>query len=101
MATTNPVTGTEKSFSYSAILLSTTDIKGNVTYANPDFCDIAGFQLSELTGKPHNIVRHPDMPEAAFADLWGTIATTGIAHGQESTQLNHRRLNINIKPIGF
>lgn len=73
MATTHSVTGTEKSFSSSAILLSTTDIKGNVTYANPDFCDIAGFELSELTGKPHNIVRHPDMPGAAFANLWSTI----------------------------
>ncbi|MGL1958308.1 MAG: methyl-accepting chemotaxis protein [Colwellia sp.] len=70
---TSKNTGVERKFSPSQILLSTTDIKGRVTYANKDFCDIAGYPLEELEGHGHNIVRHKDMPKAAFADLWSTI----------------------------
>lgn len=51
-------------------LVSTTDLRGVITYANPEFCAIAGYSEAELVGKNHNIVRHPDMPAAAFADLW-------------------------------
>jgi aerotaxis receptor len=51
-------------------LVSTTDLKGVITYANKIFCQVAGYSLDELVGKNHNIVRHPDMPKAAFKDLW-------------------------------
>lgn len=51
-------------------LVSTTDTRGVITYANKAFCDVAGYELKELVGKKHNVVRHPDMPEAAFKDLW-------------------------------
>ncbi|MBU1309384.1 MAG: methyl-accepting chemotaxis protein [Gammaproteobacteria bacterium] len=51
-------------------LVSTTDLRGVITYANPAFCQVAGFSVEELLGKNHNLVRHPDMPPAAFADLW-------------------------------
>lgn len=51
-------------------LVSTTDLKGVITYCNDTFCRIAGFQEHELLGQNHNIVRHNDMPKAAFADLW-------------------------------
>ncbi|MDC6711134.1 PAS domain-containing protein, partial [Leclercia adecarboxylata] len=44
-----------------------------MTYANPDFVAISGFTEDELLGEHHNTVRHPDMPEAAFADLWQTL----------------------------
>ncbi|MCC2616964.1 methyl-accepting chemotaxis protein [Aestuariibacter halophilus] len=54
-------------------LVSTTDKRGIITYANPDFCAVAGYDVEELVGKNHNIVRHPDMPKAAFADLWATL----------------------------
>ncbi|GHE84803.1 methyl-accepting chemotaxis protein [Thalassotalea profundi] len=64
---------TEKFFSASEILLSTTDLNSHITYANSNFCNIAGFTLDEMLGKPHNMVRHPDMPKAAFADLWAYI----------------------------
>lgn len=67
------VTDKEQSFPKTAILLSTTDLKGRVTYANQDFCDIAGYSAEELIGHGHNIVRHPDMPKAAFENLWQTI----------------------------
>jgi aerotaxis receptor len=55
------------------MIVSETDAKGNILYANDDFCKIAGFTKDELKGKPHNIVRHQDMPKAAFADLWKTL----------------------------
>ena len=55
------------------VIVSSTDLKGIITYANRKFCSIAGYDKSELTGKNHNIVRHPDMPKAAFQELWDTI----------------------------
>lgn len=73
MAKRSPETHIERTFSDDSILLSTTDLKGRVTYANDDFCQIAGYSKSELMGHGHNIVRHPDMPKAAFANLWQTI----------------------------
>lgn len=54
-------------------LVSKTDLKGRITYCNPAFIETSGFERHELMGSPHNLVRHPDMPEAAFADLWATI----------------------------
>ncbi|MDZ4253569.1 MAG: methyl-accepting chemotaxis protein [Sulfuritalea sp.] len=55
------------------LIVSKTDLNGQITYANRDFIDISGFSESELVGQPHNIVRHPDMPEEAFEDLWRTL----------------------------
>ena len=64
------------------LILSSTDLKGIITYANRKFCQIAGYDRNELTGKNHNIVRHPDMPKAAFQEVWDTIKSgkewTGI-----------------------
>jgi PAS domain S-box-containing protein len=60
----------EKTFSDSEQLVSITDLKGRITYANEEFCEIAGYSLDELVGQHHNIVRHPNMPKAAFKDLW-------------------------------
>ena len=56
-----------------AFLVSETDAKGTITFANDDFCKIAGYSLGDLIGKPHNIVRHSDMPKAAFKSLWDTV----------------------------
>jgi len=55
------------------LIISRTDLSGKITYANETFCDISGYNEEELLGKSHNIVRHPDMPTAAFKDLWETI----------------------------
>lgn len=63
----------EQKFSSSEILLSTTDLNSHIKYANKNFCKIAGYSLDEMQGNPHNMVRHPDMPKAAFKDLWSTI----------------------------
>ncbi|MFT6986575.1 MAG: PAS domain S-box-containing protein [Psychromonas sp.] len=60
----------EQLFDKNAILLSTTELDSKIKYANKNFCDIAGYSMEELHGNPHNIVRHPDMPKAAFKDLW-------------------------------
>ncbi len=56
-----------------AFLVSETDSKGIITFANDDFCKIAEFELNELIGKPHNVVRHKDMPKKAFKSLWETV----------------------------
>lgn len=64
-----------------AFLVSGTDAKGIITFANDDFCDVAGYNLDELMGQPHNIVRHPDMPKAAFKDLWDTVQKGNIWTG--------------------
>ncbi|XHF42407.1 PAS domain-containing methyl-accepting chemotaxis protein [Metapseudomonas boanensis] len=68
-----PVTGRAVKFDASANILSTTDLKGMITHVNPDFLSISGFNREELFGRSHNIVRHPDMPVAAFAHLWATL----------------------------
>ncbi|SEI66941.1 aerotaxis receptor [Allopseudospirillum japonicum] len=65
-----PVTDQEQSLPNEGQLVSTTDLKGITTYANPLFSKISGFSSTELVGRNHNIVRHPDMPPIAFADLW-------------------------------
>ncbi|MBN3561252.1 methyl-accepting chemotaxis protein [Aliamphritea spongicola] len=61
---------TERQYSASTRLISTTDLDGRITYANQDFVDVSGYSLEELVGQHHNVVRHSDMPKAAFADLW-------------------------------
>ena len=54
-------------------IVTKTDLKGKITYVNRAFVEMSGYSEDELLGKPHNIVRHPDMPREAFADLWNTI----------------------------
>jgi len=68
-----PVSGREVVLDDESTIVTKTDLKGVITYANKDFCQISGFTLDELLGKNHNIVRHPDMPPEAFADLWNTV----------------------------
>jgi aerotaxis receptor len=68
-----PVTQIEYELSDSETIVSTTDLQGNITYANPYFIEVSGFAEEELLGAPQNILRHPDMPVEAFADLWATV----------------------------
>ncbi len=68
-----PVTGHEYELRDGAMLVSMTDPKGRITFVNEEFVQVSGFSEAELLGKAHNIVRHPDMPEEAFADLWTTL----------------------------
>ena len=55
------------------MVVSKTDLKGKMTYVNQDFINISGFSEEELLGSPQNIVRHPDMPPEAFADMWRAL----------------------------
>ena len=64
-----------------AYILSETDSKGIIIYANDIFCEIAGYTLKELIGEPHNLVRHPDMPRIAFKGLWDDVQSKGFWTG--------------------
>jgi methyl-accepting chemotaxis protein len=68
-----PVTNNEIIFDDSEFMLTKTDLRGYITYANQDFIKVSGFSESELVGANHNIVRHPDMPEEAFEDMWRNL----------------------------
>ncbi len=68
-----PVNDIEREYADSTNILSTTDRKGAISYFNNDFLEISGFTPTDLMNKNHNVVRHPDMPAAAFEDLWNTI----------------------------
>ena len=73
MRNNQPVTQHEYEFSSSEMLVSATDLSGNIRYCNPAFIDVSGYSRDELIGQPHNLIRHPDMPRDAFADMWTTI----------------------------
>lgn len=66
-------TGREQTFDENDIIVSKTDLKGLITYANKTFIDVSGFSEEELLGQPHNIIRHPDMPHCVFKLLWDTL----------------------------
>jgi len=68
-----PVTQNGYDFPADQTLISVTDLKGRMTYCNTNFVAVSGYAREELMGQPHNMVRHPDMPEEAFRDLWDTI----------------------------
>ncbi|WP_027456862.1 methyl-accepting chemotaxis protein [Dechloromonas agitata] len=65
-----PVTGREIRLPPGQSIISTTDAKGRIAYINKTFSDVSNFSYEEMIGEPHNVVRHPDMPPAAFKDLW-------------------------------
>ena len=73
MRNNQPVTGHEYEFPSSHMLVSATDLTGRIQYCNPAFIAVSGFTRDELIGQPHNLIRHPDMPREAFADMWATI----------------------------
>ncbi|MBA4108054.1 MAG: hypothetical protein C0487_00460 [Leptothrix sp. (in: Bacteria)] len=73
MRNNQPVTQQEFDFPADATLMSTTDLQSHITYANAAFVAISGYNREELQGHAHNLVRHPDMPKEAFADMWATL----------------------------
>ena len=73
MRTNLPVSQQEYQFPAAETLLSTTDLQGTTTYANAAFVRTSGYAAQELLGQPHNLIRHPDMPVEAFADMWRTL----------------------------
>ncbi|MEW6345023.1 MAG: methyl-accepting chemotaxis protein [Pseudomonadota bacterium] len=73
MRNNQPVTQQEYEFPSSQMLVSATDLTGRIEYCNPAFIAVSGYAKDELIGQPHNLIRHPDMPREAFADMWATI----------------------------
>jgi len=68
------VTPTDEEYFFDgSAIISQTDLQGIITYVNKAFCQVSGYSVEELVGKPHNIVRHPDMPKAVFEKMWSTI----------------------------
>lgn len=102
MKINEPVTDREVPFPKDTILVSKTDRKGIVTYANPAFVAISGYSEQELLGKNHNLVRHPDMPPEAFKDLWDTVKAgrtwTGIVKNRAKSG-DHYWVRANVTPV--
>ncbi|MBB5696071.1 methyl-accepting chemotaxis protein [Muricoccus pecuniae] len=73
MRDNGPITNREVSLPDGELLVSRTDTGGRIQFCNKAFVDVSGFLTEELTGAPHNLVRHPHMPQEAFKDLWATI----------------------------
>lgn len=67
-------------------IVSKTDLRGNITFANDFFCELAKYSKEELLGKPHNIIRHPDSPKEIFKNLWETIQKGDTWHGKIKNQ---------------
>lgn len=89
MRNNQPVTDREYKFPADQTLISVTDIKGHITYANANFIHTSGFRSEELLGQAHNMVRHPDMPSEAFRDMWETIRAGQLWSGM----VKNRRKN--------
>ena len=75
MRNNQPITSQERTFNEGSHLISMTDLNGVIEYVNNDFIELSGFTKEELIGQNHNIIRHPDMPEAAFESLWSSVKT--------------------------
>ncbi|SNY92600.1 PAS domain S-box-containing protein [Cohaesibacter sp. ES.047] len=69
------VSGVERYFDADDIIVSKTDLKGRLTYANRLFLDLSGYTEKEVLGQPHSMIRHPEMPRCIFKVLWGAIET--------------------------
>ncbi len=75
------VTETEVPYPDGRLIVSRTDTEGIITHVNRSFVEMSGYLEEELVGAPHSILRHPDMPRAAFRDLWGTVQQGKIWQG--------------------
>jgi PAS domain S-box-containing protein len=97
-----PVTQQEVELSDNSSIVSKTDLKGRIVYVNRDFIEVSGFLESELIGKSHNIVRHPDMPPEAFNDLWETVKAGKPWNGMVKNRCkngDHYWVEANVAPI--
>jgi PAS domain S-box-containing protein len=97
-----PVTQKEIELADTSSIVSKTDLKGRITYINRDFLEISGFVESELIGQSHNIIRHPDMPPEAFADLWNTVKAGKPWNGMVKNRCkngDHYWVEANVAPL--
>ena len=97
-----PVTQQEYFLNDGTTLMSTTDPQSHISYANSAFIAASGFEESDLVGEPHHIIRHPDMPPAAFADMWFTIqqgeSWTGLVKNRRQDG-DHYWVRANVTPV--
>jgi aerotaxis receptor len=75
------ITDVETPYPEGKLIVSRTDTEGNITHCNRSFVDMSGYEESEIIGQPHALLRHPDMPAAAFQDLWNTVKKGRKWHG--------------------
>lgn len=97
-----PITQHEYQIAEGVSLVSETDLYGNITYANQAFVDVSGYSWEELKGQPHNLIRHPDVPEAVFADLWKTVKSGEPWHQYVKNRRkngDHYWVEANIAPV--
>lgn len=71
----------ETAVPHNQLIISRTNLRGIITYANETFADISGYSVDELVGQAHNIVRHPDMPKSVFCEIWETLQKEEIWRG--------------------
>jgi aerotaxis receptor len=91
MRNNQPVTQREYQFPGTETLMSTTDTASHISYANATFVRTSGYDIDELIGQPHNLVRHPDMPVEAFADMWRSLKEEGgLRHLHRGDRAQHR-----------
>ncbi|MDQ7743320.1 methyl-accepting chemotaxis protein [Hydrogenophaga pseudoflava] len=97
-----PVSQRAYDFPADQTLISVTDLKGRITYCNSSFVSVSGYTRQELMGQPHNLVRHPDMPEEAFRDMWATIESghpwTGLVKNRRKNG-DHYWVRANATPV--
>lgn len=102
MRVNTPVTSVEREFRDGESIVSKTDLRGVITYVNPYFCEISGYSEKELLGQAHNLIRHPDMPPEAFADLWATLKNgrpwTGVVKNRCKNG-DHYWVEANVAPL--
>lgn len=102
MKRNTPVTQKEYLLNDGTTLMSTTDTQSHISYANSAFIAASGFDEGDLVGEPHNIIRHPDMPPAAFADMWFTIqqgeSWTGLVKNRRCNG-DHYWVRANVTPV--
>ena len=102
MRTNLPVTNIEYELGENIIIVSKTDLKGQITYVNPCFVEVSGYTEQEMIGQPHNLIRHPDMPEEAFLDLWQTLKEglpwTGLVKNRRKNG-DHYWVQANVTPL--
>ena len=102
MRNNQPVTQRERTFPETQRLISTTDLKGIITYCNDAFVDVSGYTREELIGSPHNMVRHPDTPSAVFAHMWADLKRGHAWMGIVKNRCNngdHYWVNAFVTPI--
>jgi aerotaxis receptor len=97
-----PVTQREHDYDSHEMLVSTTDQQGRITHCNQAFVNVSGYDYHELVGQPHNLIRHPDMPPEAFADMWATLRRgrpwTGVVKNRRRNG-DHYWVQANVTPV--